>query len=63
MIMYNDYKFVYNYVYEPQRFGIVEFNKDGKVISVEENPRTPNQIIALPDFISMIIAFLGMQKK
>jgi glucose-1-phosphate thymidylyltransferase len=29
------------YVHDPERFGIVEFNKDGKVISVEEKPRNP----------------------
>ncbi len=26
------------YVQDPERFGIVEFDKDGKVLSVEENP-------------------------
>ncbi len=29
------------YVHDPERFGIVEFNNDGKVISVEEKPRNP----------------------
>lgn len=29
------------YVNDPQRFGIVEFDKDGKVLSVEEKPETP----------------------
>ena len=28
-------------VKDPQRFGIVEFDKDGKVLSVEEKPQTP----------------------
>ena len=29
------------YVHDPERFGIVEFNADGKVISVEEKPQIP----------------------
>lgn len=29
------------YVSDPERFGIVEFDEDGKVISVEEKPRHP----------------------
>lgn len=29
------------YVTDPERFGIVEFDEDGKVISVEEKPRNP----------------------
>ena len=29
------------YVHDPERFGIVEFNEDGKVISVEEKPQNP----------------------
>ena len=29
------------YVNDPERFGIVEFDADGKVISVEENPKHP----------------------
>ena len=29
------------YVKDPQRFGIVEFDKDGKVLSLEEKPKNP----------------------
>lgn len=29
------------YVHDPERFGIVEFDSDGKVISVEEKPQNP----------------------
>lgn len=29
------------YVNDPERFGIVEFDKDGRVISVEEKPKNP----------------------
>lgn len=29
------------YVEDPERFGVVEFNKDGKAISIEEKPKNP----------------------
>lgn len=29
------------YVHDPERFGIVEFDEDGKVITVEEKPKSP----------------------
>lgn len=29
------------YVRDPQRFGIIEFDKDGKVLSMEEKPKNP----------------------
>ncbi len=29
------------YVKEPQRYGVIEFGKDGKVISIEEKPKKP----------------------
>ena len=34
------------YVHDPERFGIVEFNDEGKVISVEEKPKALSQTIA-----------------
>lgn len=35
------------HVQDPQRFGVVEFNKDGKVISVEEKPEVPKSNYAI----------------
>lgn len=35
------------YVSDPQRFGVVEFNKDGRVLSVEEKPQHPKSNYAL----------------
>lgn len=35
------------HVPDPQRFGVVEFNKDGKVISVEEKPDVPKSNYAI----------------
>ena len=35
------------YVEDPERFGVVEFDKDGKVISVEEKPKNPKSNYAI----------------
>lgn len=35
------------YVEDPERFGVVEFDKDGKVISVEEKPAEPKSNYAI----------------
>ena len=36
------------YVQNPKAFGVVEFNKDGKVISIEEKPEEPKSKYAVP---------------
>ena len=35
------------YVNDPERFGIVEFDKDGKVVSIEEKPQEPKSNYAV----------------
>lgn len=35
------------YVNDPERFGVVEFNEDGKVISIEEKPSAPKSNYAV----------------
>lgn len=35
------------YVDDPERFGVVEFDKDGRVISVEEKPKAPKSNYAI----------------
>ena len=35
-------------VSDPQRYGIVEFNKEGKAISIEEKPENPRSNFAVP---------------
>lgn len=36
------------YVRDPTAFGVVEFDKDGKVISIEEKPKNPRSHYAVP---------------
>ena len=35
-------------VKDPQRYGVVEFNKEGEVISIEEKPKNPKSKFAIP---------------
>lgn len=40
---------IYAYrVHDPQRYGVVEFNDDGKAISIEEKPKYPKSNYAVP---------------
>ena len=36
------------YVHDPERYGVVEFNSHGKVISIEEKPAAPRSNYAVP---------------
>ena len=36
------------YVDDPERFGIVEFDRDGKAVSIEEKPENPKSNFAVP---------------
>lgn len=59
-IFYGDFSFLYQsvqmqngavifgyYVKDPERYGVVEFNKEGKAISLEEKPPTPRSNYAV----------------
>ena len=35
------------YVHDPERFGVVEFDKDGRVLSIEEKPKNPKSNYAI----------------
>ncbi|GAA4802374.1 glucose-1-phosphate thymidylyltransferase RfbA [Litoribaculum gwangyangense] len=40
---------IYAYrVHDPERYGVVEFNKEGKAISIEEKPENPKSNYAVP---------------
>ena len=39
------------YVDDPERFGIVEFDKDGKAVSIEEKPEKPKSNYCRPVFL------------
>jgi glucose-1-phosphate thymidylyltransferase len=40
---------IYAYrVHDPERYGVVEFNEDGQVISIEEKPKQPKSNFAVP---------------
>lgn len=43
------------HVVNPKDFGVVEFDKDNNVISIEENLKSQNQIMQFQVYISMII--------
>ena len=36
------------HVKEPQRYGVVEFNQDNQVVSIEEKPEVPKSKFAVP---------------
>jgi glucose-1-phosphate thymidylyltransferase len=45
----NDGATIFGYqVRDPQRYGIVEFNREGKAISIEEKPKNPKSNFAVP---------------
>jgi glucose-1-phosphate thymidylyltransferase len=40
---------IYAYhVHDPERYGVVDFDKDGKVLSIEEKPEDPKSNFAVP---------------
>lgn len=51
------------YVTDPQRYGVVEFNKEGKVISIEEKPSNPKSNYALTGLYFYSNDVIGKAKK
>ena len=44
-------------VSDPERYGVVEFDKDFKALSIEEKPVAPKSNYAVPGLISVPLAF------
>ena len=51
------------HVEDPERFGVVEFDENGLVKSIEEKPKHPNQIMPLQGYIFMIKTFVNWLKR
>ena len=59
-----DGAYIFGYpVSDPERFGVVEIDGDGRAISLEEKPKQPKQILQLPGYTFMTIMLLILQKQ
>ena len=74
-IFYGNLSFLYNginnnsgatifgyQVRDPQRYGVVEFNKEGKAISIEEKPKRPKSNYAVPGIYIFNNEVVGIAK-
>jgi glucose-1-phosphate thymidylyltransferase len=53
---------IYAYhVLDPERYGVVDFDAEGKVLSIEEKPENPKSNYAVPEFIFMIMMLRYLQ--
>lgn len=50
------------YVNDPERYGVAEFDKDGNVLSIEENRKFRNRTMLLLDSISIRIEWLKWRR-
>lgn len=50
------------YVDDPERFGVVEFDADGKAVSIEEKPAHPKSNYAVTGLYFMITKYVNMLK-
>ena len=48
------------YVKNPQRYGVINFDADGKILDIEEKPDKPKSNLLLPVFISMTTMWLKL---
>ena len=47
---------------ESKQYGVIQVDKNGKVLSIEESRNIPNLILPRPEYISMIIKYLPVLK-
>jgi len=50
-------------VHDPERYGVVEFNKAGRAISLEEKPKKPKSHYAIPGLYFYDSGIVGIAKK
>lgn len=50
------------HVSDPERYGVVEFDNDGKVLSIEEKPKVPKSNYAVPGLYFYDNAVIGIAK-
>lgn len=51
------------HVSDPERYGVVEFNKDNKVVSIEEKPKNPKSNFAVPGLYLYDNSVVGIASK
>jgi dTDP-glucose pyrophosphorylase len=55
-------------VRDPERYGVVEFDADGKAVSLEEKPKQPKSPFAVPGFtfttikLSIFVALCALRR-